>query len=1037
MKKILTGIFFLMFAHTAMSQTFNWAGNYAPIRDHQVDTIPIVVSGLPAVIDTSFGIGMVCLNITHTYKSDLVITLQSPFGDTALLIQAIGGSGDNFTGTCLAMDGTSFSNSSAPYTGIFIPLSNIAKFNNGQNPNGTWKVYVADVASLDTGSVQSFSLQFTNNPPRGNGNFNVGDPTGVYVCPACVCPGGAAGCDLLPDVTASAREITVNHTETPGLLYISNATPNIGYGPIEIFGIDSCFCGTTHVPCNTVCTDGSDIKHVVKQRIYQKVPGTDTLSYYDRIAGMMTYHAEHGHIHVDNWSNFTLRTRTADPDPRNWPIVGTSVKQSFCLINLGTCSSTPGECVDNNGSPILTTMNNNVGFHSGCGLVQGIYPGNYDVYNSSLNDPIPLNGICNGDYYIVSITDPNNVFLESDETNNWVAVPITLTKQNLPDSIKALGSTQFCLGDSVTLTASSLRSRHWSTGDTSRSIVVHAAGNYTVTTSCGSDSAVSNTITVTIIPANTVVTVNITRAGGNTLACPGQQLIFHATHQNGGPTPVYQWKVNGVVQGTNSPTFTSTSITDGQVVTCTLISSIHCLATPVVSNSITVPVNTLTAPNVSILQTKGKNPSCLGDSNVFKAIVTNYSSTPVYQWKVNGINVGTNADSFLTTGLTNGQVVSCQVQTVAGCPSIKNLGTDSLFNLVTSDLAAAYPSYYGNGRQQYLIKASELTAIGLTAGPINSIGFNVLGTAGDPATLNGYTIKLGATTATTMTTTFQTTPLTTVFGPVNYTPQLNLINTHNFIAPFIWDGSSNLLIDICYSNQVIGNAAYQNTQSEVGFNATTYLDIDNTAGAGACTTATGTDIGSRRPNIIFNQGGIQTVLSGNISMSVNSAAAPTVSIVITNGAQTACAGSSTTFTAIPNNTGSNPLYQWLKNGVNIPGENNAVYTSSTLANGDTIECKMITGAVCDIVSTVKSNKIGVVVIAPDYTFIGNGNWTDPNNWSTHIIPPAVLPACSQIFIDPVAGGECLLNTVQTISPGAKITVMSGKKFKIPGNLILQ
>jgi hypothetical protein len=39
------------------------------------------------------------------------------------------------------------------------------------------------------------------------------------------------------------------------------------------------------------------------------------------------------------------------------------------------------------------------------------------------------NGTCNGQYYIVSVTDPDNVFLESNEDNNWVVVPIFLTGQ--------------------------------------------------------------------------------------------------------------------------------------------------------------------------------------------------------------------------------------------------------------------------------------------------------------------------------------------------------------------------------------------------------------------------------------------------------------------------------------------------------------------------------------------------------------------------------------------------------------------------------
>lgn len=72
-----------------------------------------------------------------------------------------------------------------------------------------------------------------------------------------------------------------------------------------------------------------------------------------------------------------------------------------------------------------------------------------------------------------------------------------------------------------------------------------------------------------------------------------------------------------------------------------------------------------------------------------------------------------------------------------------------------------------------------------------------------------------------------------------------------------------------------------------------------------------------------------------------------------------------------------------------------------------------------------------------YTFIGNGNWSDPANWMYNTIPPAVLPAGSEILVCPQSGGECVLNTSQTISPGAKFTIMAGKNLRIPLNLNIQ
>jgi glycosidase len=75
--------------------------------------------------------------------------------------------------------------------------------------------------------------------------------------------------------------------------------------------------------------------------------------------------------------------------------------------------------------------------------------------------------------------------------------------------------------------------------------------------------------------------------------------------------------------------------------------------------------------------------------------------------------------------------------------------------------------------------------------------------------------------------------------------------------------------------------------------------------------------------------------------------------------------------------------------------------------------------------------------ATTYTFIGNGNWTTAANWMYNNIPPATLPSGSQILIAPQPAGQCVLNTTQTISSGASLTVIEGKNLLIPLNLTLQ
>ena len=85
------------------------------------------------------------------------------------------------------------------------------------------------------------------------------------------------------------------------------------------------------------------------------------------------------------------------------------------------------------------------------------------------------------------------------------------------------------------------------------------------------------------------------------------------------------------------------------------------------SNTITMNVSSALPASVTIAQTTGTNPQCAGASATFTATPTNGGTTPSYQWKVNGTNVGANSSTYTTTALTNGQSVTCVMTSNAGC----------------------------------------------------------------------------------------------------------------------------------------------------------------------------------------------------------------------------------------------------------------------------------------------------------------------------------------------------------------------------------
>lgn len=445
--------------------------------------VPVTVSGMGNQINAVFGLYSACIEVVHTYDADLVIKLRAPDGTVIELVSGAGNSDDNFTGTCLAENGTGYINTgTAPFTGVYHPMQSLNLLNNNQDPNGIWHFLFQDTFGADSGYVSSCSLTFQANPPADPG------PPAI-MCSGCQCPPGVSPpCDLLPDMTASGKIIQESIVEINGNINFGNATPNIGWGPIEIHGVDSCYCDGVLVPCSTAtCPGGSPLKQRIHQTVYRKISNSDTLETYTHSAGLMSYHQTHGHIHVDHWADFTLRRKTSNPDARTWPIIGTGTKQSFCLINLGDCSNNPGYCVRANGDTLTTDSIPNfpMGFVSGCGIDQGIYTGMLDIYSAGLNMGIDLAGYCNGAYYIVSITDPNNDFIETDDDNNWTAVPVTLGAQATPSttdscsfSYSITGNTDTCTVQFINTTPGVSSNLFWDFGDGNTSQEVNPIHQY-------------------------------------------------------------------------------------------------------------------------------------------------------------------------------------------------------------------------------------------------------------------------------------------------------------------------------------------------------------------------------------------------------------------------------------------------------------------------------------------------------------------------------------------------------------------------------
>lgn len=161
---VLSTLVIISFTFKLSAQTFY--GNSGLILDNQTLTKNLSVSGLPNNINqVSFGLEQICLNINHTYDADLTIKLIAPDGTIIKLIDNNGGSGNNFSNTCLRSDvSTTIASGSAPFSGIYKPIEQIGLINNGQNPNGTWQLEVRDNSTNDQGTLNNWTLTFGTNP---------------------------------------------------------------------------------------------------------------------------------------------------------------------------------------------------------------------------------------------------------------------------------------------------------------------------------------------------------------------------------------------------------------------------------------------------------------------------------------------------------------------------------------------------------------------------------------------------------------------------------------------------------------------------------------------------------------------------------------------------------------------------------------------------------------------------------------------------------------------------------------------------------
>ena len=158
-----------------------------------------------------------------------------------------------------------------------------------------------------------------------------------------------------------------------------------------------------------------------------------------------------------------------------------------------------------------------------------------------------------------------------------------------------------------------------------------------------------------------------------------------------------------------------------------------------------------------------------------------------------------------------------------------------------------YPAPFGNwyktAKHQFLFRASELSSAGVLPGIISEIAWETTAQNNATNNFNDFSIKIGCTSQTELTQSFEQ-GLTQVFSPQDISVSLGW-NNFQLNPGYMWDGFSNLIVEICFDNSDTSYTRNWSTPFEAtNYNSTNYFIND---GLIACQENYSSGVVAKRP----------------------------------------------------------------------------------------------------------------------------------------------------------------------------------------------
>jgi large repetitive protein len=222
------------------------------------------------------------------------------------------------------------------------------------------------------------------------------------------------------------------------------------------------------------------------------------------------------------------------------------------------------------------------------------------------------------------------------------------------------------------------------TSQTSATFSNLAAGSYSivVTDAAGCTFLISGAV-VSENPPDQSPTVILSQSPMP--ACQGQPVVFTGNVTNGGASTNFEFFVNGAsVQNGGSATFSSSSLNDGDLVTCTITSNDPCVAINTDESNL-VFINVIPPFTPTTTVSTSTPTICSGDQAFFTANSADCTSGGTFNWLVNGSQVSSTTSN--TTALTLNS--DAQVSVLLNCNDACAIqSTSNILNIDVTEVTA-------------------------------------------------------------------------------------------------------------------------------------------------------------------------------------------------------------------------------------------------------------------------------------------------------------------------------------------------------------